>query len=44
MVSDFVTVESCLMLPWMILDATQYLEYSKENYWASDSMIDMRFR
>ena len=40
------------MVPWTILDeqlhelslprrhATEYLEYSKDNYWTSDSMID----
>ena len=52
MVSDFITAGGRLMVPWTISDeqlhelglphryATVYLEYSKDNYWTSDSMID----
>lgn len=51
-VSDLITVRSRLIAPWMIPDkqpqelsllhhyATQYPEYSKDNYWVSVSMID----
>ena len=51
MVSDSITARGRLMVPWAISDelhelglprryAIQYLEYSKGNYWTSDSMID----
>ena len=51
MVSDFIIVGGRLMVPWTISDelhelglprryATEYLEYSKDNYWTSDLMID----
>ena len=51
MVFDFITAGGRLMVPWTISDelnelglphryATQYLEYSKDSYWTSDSVID----
>ena len=56
MVSDFITAGGRLMARWMISDEqlhelglphrydTQYLEYSKDNYWKSDSMIGHAIR
>jgi hypothetical protein len=52
MVSDFITAGGRLMVPWTISEdqlgelglprryATHYLEYSKDNYWTSDAMVD----